>query len=75
MTTDDQTTPHPPTRDDQPGRIKAIVSRAEMSPEDLAALSFDEAVERLSQADLAATLSDDQEIALVGFLMSNCRRF
>ncbi len=74
MTTDDRKAPLPPAHNDPPGSIGSIVSLAGMKQEELAALPFDKAVEALSQSDLADSLSEDQEIALVGFLLSNCGR-
>lgn len=74
MTTADRKSLCPSVQEEYVGHIKKIVSGAETSPEALATMTFEEAVELLSQADLGATLSDDQEIDLVGFLLSNCPR-
>ncbi len=74
MTTADRKALCPSAQEDYIGHIKSIVSGADTSPAALAEMTFEEAVELLSQADISTSLSDDQEIDLVGFLLSNCAR-
>ena len=58
---------------DQAGHVRCVMRNAGLSPERLAELPFEQAVELLSQAGIGSELSDDQAITLVGFLLSNRR--
>lgn len=58
---------------DRAGEVRCVMRNAGLSPERLAELPFEQAVELLSQADIGSELSDDQAITLVGFLLSSRR--